>query len=275
MHGLGVGGMPGGMGGGFGGGGMNYGSVDPNRRVEHPGDACATEDPELKPLISEMQINVRHGFVRKVFGIIAVQLAVTAMIAAPFLIYQDQMRMKIAEFGPLFVMISLMPVLLMCWSFCDPSVTREYPKNYIFLSVFTACFGVMVGVACSQFRSASVLMVAALTGAVVFSLMLFALQTRYDFTGMGPYLFCGVMCMCFTGFILSFMPASRMVEVVYAGLGALMFSVYIVYDTQMIVGGKHYKCQFCMDDYCFAALTLYLDIVQLFLHLLRIFGDRQ
>ncbi len=35
------------------------------------------------------------------------------------------------------------------------------------------------------------------------------------------------------------------------------------------------KVQISPDDYVFAALNLYLDIVNLFLYLLRLFGDRR
>ncbi|CAK0798661.1 unnamed protein product [Prorocentrum cordatum] len=52
------------------------------------------------------------------------------------------------------------------------------------------------------------------------------------------------------------------------------FSAYIVFDTQMIVGGTH-KYQFSVDDYAMAAIMLYIDIIQLFVHLLRIFGNRR
>ena len=63
-------------------------------------------------------------------------------------------------------------------------------------------------------------------------------------------------------------------QLVYAWAGALLFSFFIVYDTQLIVGGKH-SHEFSIDDYAFAAISLYLDIVQLFLYLLRIFGQRR
>jgi protein lifeguard len=55
----------------------------------------------------------------------------------------------------------------------------------------------------------------------------------------------------------------------------LLFSVYIVYDTQLIVGGEHRKLSFSIDDYAFAALMLYVDIIQLFLSILELFGERR
>lgn len=49
---------------------------------------------------------------------------------------------------------------------------------------------------------------------------------------------------------------------------AIMFSCFIVFDIQAVVGGKHRKYQLGPDDYVFAALNLYLDIVSLFVVML-------
>lgn len=39
---------------------------------------------------------------------------------------------------------------------------------------------------------------------------------------------------------------------------------------QLVVGGKHRKFQYSVDDYIFAALTLYLDIIIIFMEILSI-----
>ena len=43
-----------------------------------------------------------------------------------------------------------------------------------------------------------------------------------------------------------------------------MFSLFIVYDTQLIIGGKHHSHQFSIDEYVFAALSLYIVRAQVF-----------
>ena len=57
----------------------------------------------------------------------------------------------------------------------------------------------------------------------------------------------------------------------YGSLGALVFSLYIVYDTQLMMGGKH-KYALSPEEYIFAALNIYLDVVQLFMYILMIVG---
>ena len=55
-----------------------------------------------------------------------------------------------------------------------------------------------------------------------------------------------------------------------------LFAFYIVFDTQMMLGswGGH-KVEFSIDDYAFAALNLYLDIINFFLYILEIVGTRE
>lgn len=227
------------------------------------------------PMLSDdLSLAIRQGFVRKVMLIVTCQLIVTTLISLPFLLNKDDMRIWRAE-NPQVYMMCLVGVIgvlgVMC---CCPDKMRQYPTNYIILSVFTIAEGVMVGMFTLMFNSESVVMAFGVTCAVTFGLMLFATQTKYDFTGSGSYLFAGLLCLVLFGFLFMFFPHSETMMKVYAGGGALLFSMYLVYDMQLIIGGKHKTNQFSIDDYCFAALNLYMDIIQLFIYFLMLFGDR-
>ena len=58
--------------------------------------------------------------------------------------------------------------------------------------------------------------------------------------------------------------------IVYNLFGVLIYSVYLIYDTQLVAGGKRYELS--MDDYVIAALIVYLDIIMIFLYLLQMLG---
>ena len=47
---------------------------------------------------------------------------------------------------------------------------------------------------------------------------------------------------------------------------------YLVVDTQMIMGGNH-KMEISSEEYIFAALTLYLDMIQIFMYVLQIIAS--
>merc|ERR1719401_1180121 len=168
----------------------------------------------------------------------------------------------------------------MCIFCCAPHLVRKSPHNYIILLLFTLAESIVVGLISVRYTQESVILALGVTIVTVIALTIFACQTKYDFTGCGPYLCVGFLCLFMLGFFIwlgSFFltgPAFHTLRLMYAAGGALLFSCFIVYDTQLILGGSH-KHQFCIDDYCMAAISLYIDIIQLFLFLLRMFGQRR
>ena len=58
-------------------------------------------------------------------------------------------------------------------------------------------------------------------------------------------------------------------NIAYASLGAVLFGLYLVFDTQMMLGGKH-KYSLSPEEYIYAALNLYIDIINIFLFILSI-----
>eukprot|EP00930_Biecheleria_cincta_P015858 TRINITY_DN13082_c0_g3_i1.p1 TRINITY_DN13082_c0_g3~~TRINITY_DN13082_c0_g3_i1.p1 ORF type:complete len:282 (+),score=48.49 TRINITY_DN13082_c0_g3_i1:88-846(+) len=245
---------------------------------------------ETEPIMSSPGLRgiestaVRHGFVQKVYGILGFQLLLTTAIGGTVMVSAKQLsRENPSLCMGLLVMSSVMTLAMMFVFMCCPSTMRNSPTNYILLTLFTIAEAVLVGFISAQYTKESVLMVLAVTTLVVLALTLFACQTKYDITGLMPYFVVASMVMCGFGLVLwiaslfgaAGSPAFHGLRLVYAVCGALLFSGFIVFDTQMIVGGKHAKYSFSIDDYCMAAINLYLDIIQLFLFLLEIFGDRR
>lgn len=79
-----------------------------------------------------------------------------------------------------------------------------------------------------------------------------------------------VIVLFLMGILAIFFPV---LKVIYAGLGAVLFSVYLVYDTQMMMGGNH-KYSISPEEYIFAALNLYLDIINIFMFILSLLGSQ-
>ena len=76
-------------------------------------------------------------------------------------------------------------------------------------------------------------------------------QTKWDFTTMGGILVCLLMGLMIFGIVMIFIPYSKYMQMVYGGAGALIFSFYLVYDTQMMMGGDH-KYSISPEEYVFA-----------------------
>lgn len=67
--------------------------------------------------------------------------------------------------------------------------------------------------------------------------------------------------------VLMFIPYIPVMQLVYGCIGATVTSVYIVYDVQLMIGGNH-KYSLSLDDYVFAALNIYVDIILMFQYIL-------
>ena len=90
----------------------------------------------------------------------------------------------------------------------------------------------------------------AITVAVVVVLTIFACQTKWDFTGAGPYLLAALLIF-FVFFMIAgiWLRFNKVYNLIYACIGVLLFSALLIYNTQMIVGGKNRKNQLSEDDY--------------------------
>lgn len=106
-----------------------------------------------------------------------------------------------------------------------------------------------------------------MTAVLVGSLVIFACQTRWDFTGWRMFGFSSVIILALT-LVSSLAYLSRGVEIALAGLGIFVFSMLLIYDVQLIISGTH-KYKISPEEHVFAVMMLYLDIMNIFLYILR------
>ncbi|GFW46363.1 protein lifeguard 1 [Trichonephila clavipes] len=215
--------------------------------------------------------NIRMAFIRKVYAILMVQLAITFGFISLF-VYNDSVKLFAQQHTELmFIAIILVFVLMIAMACCD-NVRRTFPLNFICLFLFTFVESFLLGVASSTYEADEVMWAAGICAFICLGLTIFAFQTKYDFTMMGGMLFVALLIFVIFGFLAIFLH-NEIVRLVYACVGALIFSLYLVYDTQLLIGG-HHKYSISPEEYIFAALNLYLDIINLFIYILQIFGSR-
>jgi len=146
---------------------------------------------------------------------------------------------------------------------------KSYPTNLLFLAGFTAMEAYSISVVTSFFESKIVLEALIFTLGIFIALTLFACQTKYDFTSWIPYLAGALWVVIIFGFMAAFFPHTSTIELGYGIVCALIFSGYILVDTQLIM--KHYH----VEEEIAASISLYLDIINLFLAILRILNSQQ
>uniref|UniRef100_U5EY08 Putative n-methyl-d-aspartate receptor-associated protein n=1 Tax=Corethrella appendiculata TaxID=1370023 RepID=U5EY08_9DIPT len=233
------------------------------------GPSYDPEDPGSVKGFDFTEESIRKAFIRKVYSILTVQLSITLGFIALF-VYHRPTTLWVSRHPELWwIALILMFVTLISMACCG-DVRRKAPTNFIFLALFTLAQSFLLATAAANFRSEEVLLAVGITAAVCLGLTLFAFQTKWDFTVMGGVLFVAVIILMLFGILAIFMKG-KTVTLIYASLGALIFSMYLIYDTQLMMGGKH-KYSISPEEYIFAALNLYLDIVNIFIYILTIIG---
>ncbi|XP_046920356.1 glutamate NMDA receptor-associated protein 1 lifeguard isoform X2 [Dermatophagoides farinae] len=211
---------------------------------------------------------VRLGFIRKVYGILSVQLAIT--FGFVFAISGSDKAQEWTRQNSWLMFVALAVVLVtMITLACCGDMARKTPHNYICLFLFTLAQSFLVGVTASLYQFQIVIYAVLITGVICLGLTLFAFQTKIDFTIFNGMMFIIFIVFVMFGFIMMFFPRSNTMHLIYSCIGAFLFSAFLLIDTQMILGGSH-KMQFSAEDYVFAALTLYLDIINIFMYMLQI-----
>ncbi|TQR60187.1 Bax inhibitor-1/YccA family protein [Campylobacter troglodytis] len=146
---------------------------------------------------------------------------------------------------------------------------RETPLNLILLFAFTFCSGLtltplLYSVLSLPAGAVIVAQALALTSVAFGALSIFAMNTKRDFTTMGKMLFIALIVIICASLINIFM-ASAIFQLVISSVAAILFSFYILYDTQNIIRGNY-------ETPIEGAVALYLDFYNLFVSLLQILG---
>ncbi|CAN1728886.1 Protein LIFEGUARD 4 [Linum perenne] len=198
---------------------------------------------------------LRWAFIRKIYAIISIQLLATIAVAATVV------------FNPsiaIFFVTTTAGFAVLCPLYF---YHQKHPVNYILLAIFTIAIAFSVGVTCAFTSGKIILESAILTTVVVVALTLYtfwAAKKGYDFNFLGPFLFAALLVLMVFSFIQILFPLGKVSVMIYGCFASIIFCGYIVYDTDNLI--KRYS----YDEYIWAAVSLYLDIINLFITILTI-----
>ncbi|EJD75522.1 hypothetical protein, variant [Loa loa] len=239
----------------------------------HPGVDAYVESGGVKSDFGFNSASIRAAFVRKVFILVSIMLAVvTLMTAIPFLHRGTMTFVRSTPalyFGSYFAFLVVYMTLICC-----ESVRRSFPGNLIALSILTLSIGYMTMMICSFHGLTPVLLCLIITVVCCAGIIIFSSQTKYDLTSMYGMMFIVSLVLLVFGIVAIIAATAFQVTwlyTVYAGLAALLFMVYLAIDVQTIMGGRRHEIS--PEDYILAAIQVFLDIVYIFWMLLTLFGS--
>ena len=228
------------------------------------------EDTE-KQIESQIQEHLRQGFIAKVFGIIAYQIALLILLVL-FAFLNESFRQLIYTSTFLYILSFIISITCLVVPIINPSLFEKVPTNYILLTIFTLSYSWLVAFYTVHFDPKSVLVALFLTLITVVSISIYALWTKTDYTVYGGVLFTSLTLLIFCGIIEIFFPIKLLYLISLYG-GLIIFCLYLLYDVQLLVGNRIRK--FKEDDYILAAINIYLDIIGIFIRILAIVGGKK
>lgn len=224
-------------------------------------------DYELDRIIHDQ---IRSGFIVKVYGIIAYQLVITSIVIYFSLVNPWFKSLLLKSFG-FFILNVFLSFFLVLLPIFYPQAYQIVPLNYIILTVFTLSYSCIAAQEVCLYSFNSIMVALFLTFVTVISLTIYAWKSEKDFTVCGGTLFVSLILLIFSGIILIFIRIP-LLNLIYTFITLIIFCIYLIYDTQLLIGKGKYK--FDEDDYILAAINIYLDIIILFLELLELLGNK-
>ncbi len=224
-----------------------------------------------------------RAYMVKVYNYMAAGLGITAAAAvATFLAAVDSSSgtQQLTAFGqllfasPLMWVIVLAPVALVFFlSFRIHAMSVSAAQLTFW--IYAALVGVSFASLGLVYTHESIGRVFLITAATFGAMSLYGYTTKRDLTGMGSFLFMGLIGIIIASLVNLFLASSAMAWVISV-LGVVIFTGLTAYDTQKI------KEMYLESDdgtamgrkAIMGALSLYLDFINLFLSLLRLFGNR-
>jgi FtsH-binding integral membrane protein len=206
----------------------------------------------------------RATLVRRTYSLVLVSVLVT-MVGASFGLSQPQLMASVAQHPFIAFICALAPLLL---------ATRkkaEFPMNIGLVLLFNLAMGVMISPTLYYYgrtQPGVIGQAAVLTIGAFGILTLYAFVSRRDFSAWGSFLMVGLWVLIATMF-LNFFFQNAAVGLWLAAVTVLLFSGLLVFDTWRL------RNFYGPDEYVGAAVQIYLDLLNMFMAILRLTGNRR
>lgn len=211
-------------------------------------------------------VNVRLGFIRKVYAVLSLLLFITfafcivARFSNEYVAYMQREPWVV-------VIASILVIALLYMLGCWKKAARTVPWNYMLLILFGIAQSVLVSYAAANVDTTSFIIAVGLTVATVVTITAVACITNRDLNFLWPLcaVFSVIVIICV---LVGVFVNSKWVVLLVAGISCLLFSLYLLLQTQMVLAknGRGYA----IDDYIVATMHLYIDIVRIFTSMLQI-----
>jgi hypothetical protein len=224
---------------------------------------------------NEQALVVQNDLVRRVYGWMSAGLGLTALVALFVVSSPELMKMifgnRLVFFGLVFGELGLVVAL-------SAAINRMSgaAATLMFL-LYAALNGATMAAIFLMYTGSSIASTFFVTAGTFGAMSIYGYATKRDLTSWGSFLFMGLIGIIIASLVNIFLQSPAVAWVVSC-CGVLVFVGLTAYDTQKIKALSWQR----FDDRdgesrvaVLGALTLYLDFINLFLMMLRLFGTRR
>jgi len=204
-------------------------------------------------------VKERMAFLKKVYGLLAISVFLAAG-GSWLTINNEPFLATVARNYFVFIVLEFAVIFFAIWA------RKRETLGLVALFSFTILTGITTAPVLLAYTGDTVTNAAFLTGIIFAGLSFYAIVSKKDFSFLGGLLTTGLIIMIVGGLLNVLIFKSSAGSFLFSAIGVFIFSGFILYDTSNIL--KRYPT----DEYISATLSLYLDILNLFLVLLHLLG---
>jgi FtsH-binding integral membrane protein len=215
-----------------------------------------------------------RDYMIKVYNFMGLALVFSGLIAIA--VSSSPTMMKVLFGTQLRYLIMFAPIaFILFFSFKINSMSAAATKNCLWL--FSGLMGLSLSSIFIIYTNASIARIFFITASVFGAMSLYGYTTKKDLTNLGSFLMMGLFAVIIASLVNIFMKSGAL-QFILSILSTLIFVGLTAYDVQKIKQNYYYcsgNDELIAKASALGALNLYMDFINIFIHLLQIFGNRR
>ncbi len=209
----------------------------------------------------------------KIYNFMAIALGISGVTA--FATASSPALMNVLFGTPLSWVVMLAPLgFVIFFGAKINSISAAKAQTYLW--IFATIMGISLATIFVAYTGASIARVFFISASTFGAMSLYGYTTKKDLTGMGSFLMMGLIGIVIASLVNIFLKSSAL-DFALSVIGVLVFIGLTAYDTQRIKHSYYHSGdeEAIGKMAVMGALNLYMDFINLFLMMLRLFGDRK
>lgn len=219
------------------------------------------EGTQIITNLSSLEMKLRIDFIKKVYGLLISQMLVTILISSlSFIDIYSKWYLRNQWIIYVGVGLMFLTFLHLC---CIKNLARKVPNNYILMILMTTGTSIMLTFLSTKYNQFNVFLAWICTILMVVSLLIYCFCIKSSYNILFAIIFL-IICSMLIISVFSLIIHDRYFDIVYSVSGSFLYGLFLVIDTKLMIGDNAIK--YNTDDYILACISLYFDIILIFLY---------